>query len=142
MTEKEVLQYEKTAGPQVLQNKASFQKIGTTECQKMDAAYNSLRGIVDDFRTKKIYLDDTASIITASIYIADKHDRASVATIDRYVSNLRQLLRSPPEIFPANPSITVSLPAWQTVGDQVDVLVRVKDCDELRTAMSCGMELS
>jgi hypothetical protein len=91
----------------------------------MNAAYTSLREIVDKFRQQNIYLDDPPSIITASYYISEKYEDASVDYIDRYVSNLRQLLRCPPDIIPANPSITDSLPAWATVGDQVDVPLKI-----------------
>jgi hypothetical protein len=126
----EVTKYEEDADPKVRDNKNLFHQIGA-ECKKMDAAYSSLREIVDNFRRQNIYLDDTPSIITASYYIAEKHDEASVDTIDRYVNNLRQLLRCPPDIVPANPSITVSLPAWQTVGDQVDVPLKINGRDEI-----------
>ena len=127
---KELVAFEKDADPKVKENKKLFHQIGV-ECKTMDAAYSSLRGIVDKFRQQNIYLDDPPSIVTASYYIAEKHDKASVDTIDRYVSNLRQLLRCPPDIVPANPSITLSLPAWLTVGDQVDVPLKINGRDEL-----------
>jgi hypothetical protein len=112
------------ADPKVRANKDLFNDIGT-QCKKMDAAYMCLRATVDTLRQQKVYLDDPASVITASLYIAEKHDLAEADSIRRYVSNLRQLLRCPPEILPANPSITVSLPAWQTIGDEVDVSLLV-----------------
>ena len=87
--------------------------------------------MIDKFRQQNIYLDDPPSIITASHYIFEKHEDASVDSIDRYVSNLRQLLRCPPDIIPANPSITDSLPAWATVGDQVDVPLKINGRDEI-----------
>lgn len=130
LSAKELVAFEKDADPKVKENKKLFHQIGV-ECKTMDAAYSSLRGIVDKFRQQNIYLDDPPSIVTASYYIAEKHDKASVDTIDRYVSNLRQLLRCPPDIVPANPSITLSLPAWVTVGDQVDVPLKVNGRDEL-----------
>ncbi len=118
--------YAQQADPKVRENKELFNDIGT-QCQKMDAAYMCLRATVDTLRQQKVYLDDPASVITASLYIAEKHDEAEADSIRRYVSNLRQLLRCPPEILPANPSITVSLPAWQTIGDEVDVSLLVNN---------------
>jgi hypothetical protein len=112
------------ADPKVVSNKKLFNDIGV-QCKKMDAAFTSLRTIVDSLREQSVFLDDPASVITAGLYIAEKHNDAKVDSINRYVSNLKQLLRCPPEILPANPSITVSLPAWQTVGDEVDVSITV-----------------
>ena len=103
-------------------------KSSYSSSQSRDIAKNSL---IDKFRQQNIYLDDPPSIITASYYIFEKHEDASVDSIDRYVSNLRQLLRCPPDIIPANPSITDSLPAWATVGDQVDVPLKINGRDEI-----------
>jgi hypothetical protein len=120
IVEIDIGQIEKAADPKVVAFKALFHKIGE-ECEKMDNAFSSLREIVDTLRGAKLYLKDSASIMTVTYYISEKHPEAKPDAIDRYVSNLKHLLRCPPEKIPANPSITVSRPAWQTVGDQVDV---------------------
>jgi hypothetical protein len=52
-------------------------------------------------RQQRVFLDDPPSVITASLYIAEKHDEAAADPINRYVSNLKQLLRCPPEIKPS-----------------------------------------
>ena len=122
--------YAEMADPKVHQHKQLFHDIGV-QCLKMDAAYQSLREIVDKLREERVFLDDPASIITASLYIAEKHEDASVESITRYVGNLRHLITCPPDIVPENPSITVSLPAWQTVGDEVDVSIRVNNRSEV-----------
>ena len=89
----ELVAFEKDADPKVKENKGLFHQIGA-ECKKMNAAYTSLREIVDKFRQQNMYLDeDPPSIVTASYYISEKHEDASVESIDKYVSNLRQLLR-------------------------------------------------
>jgi hypothetical protein len=108
------------ADPKIQQNKQLFNDIGT-HCRTMDTAYQSLRTIVGTLRSQDIWLEDDASILVAKSYILETHSECLPKTIDKYVSNLRQLLRCPPEILPECPSITVSLPAWQTVGDEVDV---------------------
>ena len=108
------------ADPKVIRNKHLFNDIGT-HCCTMDTAYQSLRAIVDNLRSLEIWLEDDATILVAKSYILETHKNCVPKTIEKYVSNLRQLLRCPPEILPECPSITVSLPAWQTVGDEVDV---------------------
>lgn len=112
------------AHPKVQHHKQLFNDIGM-HCQHVDGTYKSLRTIIDILRGDQVFLEDEASIQVAKSYIWEKHAGALSDTIDRYVSNLRQLLRCPEEHVPLLPSITGSLPPWQVVWDSVDCLIDV-----------------
>ena len=72
---------------------------------------NRLRRIVETLGKKCIYLEDSASIQVAKMYIEEQYQQACPETIERYCRNLRVLLRCPPDWVPDRPSITGSFPA-------------------------------
>jgi hypothetical protein len=112
------------ANPKVNEHKQLFNDIGM-HCEGVDGAYKSLRSIIDTLRGDDVFLEDEASIQVAKSYIWEKYPDAASDTIDRYMSNLRHLLRCPSEHVPELPSITGSLAPWQVVGDSVDCLLDI-----------------
>jgi len=112
------------ADPNVQKHKELFNEIGK-HCHLAEAAYSSLRGIIDVLRKDAVFLADEASFQVAKMYIWEHHVQAKSDTVDQYTRNLRALLRCPAENVPLLPSITGSLPHWQGVGDEVDCLLNV-----------------
>ena len=112
------------ADPNVILNKDLFNQIGL-HCSGLEEAYGSLRNIIEELREKQIYLLDEPSLQVAKSYIWETHQKANPAAIDKYLGNLCQLLRCPPDKVPEHPCITGTLPHWQSVGDEVDCLLTV-----------------
>ena len=110
------------ADKNVKENQALFKSIGE-HCASMDASCESLRVIVDQLRSKRIFLEDEASRTVAKMYIYSGHQSAKPDSLDKYCRNLCALLRCSPECVPDRPSITGSLPAWYAIGDEVDALI-------------------
>ena len=65
ISDEQAARFAEQADPKVREFKKLFNDIGT-QCKKMDAAYMCIRATVDTLRRQKVYLDDPASVITAS----------------------------------------------------------------------------
>ena len=113
---------EAKADQNVKENQGLFKSIGE-HCASMDASCESLRVIVDQLRSKRIFLEDEASRTVAKMYIYSGHKKAKPESLDKYCRNLCALLRCSPDSVPDRPSITGSLPAWYAIGDEVDALI-------------------